>query len=594
MYICILFCAKFVRNYLTENMKIDAALDKRTKIKQGKHQVRFRFYNNGKAVYHTTNLYAYLDEFDELNLFSLTNKETREQYRRNNIYLTNEIDRANRLYDDLRRKGQGNISAAKFKELFIKAKNSQSGIISFDDHFKSFIDCKTGRTKDIYLTTYNKLKSIFGKDIYFDDVDYSLLQKFELELNKKGNAINTISIDLRNIRAVFRDACIKKIVSWDLYPFNEYKIKKEETEHRAITLDKLRELFSYSGTASENWSRDVAKLIFYLIGINASDLYDLDPPIDRRISYRRDKTGRLYSIKLESEALDLIEKFKGQNHFLCFQERFSNKADFLKKINGEDIIDALGKMKILKRGLNTIGFAIGVDNLTSYVLRHTWATIAGELEIPKETIKKALGHGKKEVTDIYIKFDPKKVDDANRKVINYVLNINPNNTAAPRKVRKATLRKYNSYGGEWEKVYFDEFSGGYNVYHTKHKFSPIGGGGDAEKVVGKMLAKNNGKQVEFLPEGEKKGPDVGFDNKKWDIKYINQANVATIRKYLLDARKADNVIFYWNAIKKFHDLNNAVNREIGRLLKGQIDRLPDIYYMDETGLLKLLKKGLNN
>ena len=52
--------------------------------------------------------------------------------------------------------------------------------------------------------------------------------------------------------------------------------------------------------------------------------------------------------------------------------------------------------------------------------RHTWATIAASLDIPKETIAAALGHGGNTVTDIYINFDQKKVDDANRKVIDYV------------------------------------------------------------------------------------------------------------------------------------------------------------------------------
>jgi integrase len=53
-------------------------------------------------------------------------------------------------------------------------------------------------------------------------------------------------------------------------------------------------------------------------------------------------------------------------------------------------------------------------------MRHTWATLAAELDIPKETISAALGHGKKTVTDIYIQFDRKKIDEANRKVIDHV------------------------------------------------------------------------------------------------------------------------------------------------------------------------------
>ena len=56
-----------------------------------------------------------------------------------------------------------------------------------------------------------------------------------------------------------------------------------------------------------------------------------------------------------------------------------------------------------------------------YKARHSWATIAAELEIPKETIAAALGHGGNTVTDIYIDFDRKKVDEANRRVLDWVL-----------------------------------------------------------------------------------------------------------------------------------------------------------------------------
>jgi hypothetical protein len=158
---------------------------------------------------------------------------------------------------------------------------------------------------------------------------------------------------------------------------------------------------------------------------------------------------------------------------------------------------------------------------------------------------------------------------------------------------KEAKEKYYSYDNDWEKAYFDEKSGGFNVYHKKHRFSPTEGGGDAEVTVGKMLA-NLSKQVEFLPELDKKSPDIKFDNQTWDIKYIDQANVGTIRKYILDARKANNAIFYWNKNEKFNDLNNAVQREVGRLFKWQISSLPDIYYMDKNGILKLIeKKGLN-
>ena len=66
--------------------------------------------------------------------------------------------------------------------------------------------------------------------------------------------------------------------------------------------------------------------------------------------------------------------------------------------------------------------AVGISQkLTMYVARHSWATIAASLDIPKDTIAHALGHGNNTVTDIYIEFDQRKVDAANRMVLDWVL-----------------------------------------------------------------------------------------------------------------------------------------------------------------------------
>jgi hypothetical protein len=149
--------------------------------------------------------------------------------------------------------------------------------------------------------------------------------------------------------------------------------------------------------------------------------------------------------------------------------------------------------------------------------------------------------------------------------------------------------KYNAYSSEdWTKAYFDKISGGFNVYHKEHKFTKTGGGGEAEIIVGKMLAKYNGKQVEFLPERWKKQPDVRFDGKTWDIKYIDHANEETVRTAIRDARKADHAIFYFTDESKSILLNNAITREVGRFLKGQTNKMPDIYGIDKNGLLKLI------
>ncbi len=60
--------------------------------------------------------------------------------------------------------------------------------------------------------------------------------------------------------------------------------------------------------------------------------------------------------------------------------------------------------------------------LTSYWARHTWATIAAELDVPDAVISQALGHAaENSTTEIYIRRNLRKVDEANRRVRNWVL-----------------------------------------------------------------------------------------------------------------------------------------------------------------------------
>ena len=154
--------------------------------------------------------------------------------------------------------------------------------------------------------------------------------------------------------------------------------------------------------------------------------------------------------------------------------------------------------------------------------------------------------------------------------------------------------KYDSYDmSVWEKAYFDEYSGGFCIYHKKHQFATTDGGGEAEKTVGLLLAKFNGKQVEFLSEGIRKKSDLKFDEQTWEIKYIRNANIKTIRGYIEEIRKkkSDNGIFYWGNAEKLDFLRSAIASESGKMFKlGRINEMPNIYYIDKHCILKLLWK----
>lgn len=286
----------------------------------------------------------------------------------------------------------------------------------FVDIFKEFADNHNESTKELY---YYSLRRIEQFDKYIstrsiDEIGIPWLTRFESWL-AQTNSKNARNILLRNIRAVFNYALDCEYTT--NYPFRRFKIRPEATRKRAMTVEQLRSLAVYPVEDYQEFYRDMFVLMFCLIGINVVDLYSLGGIVDGRVEYRRAKTHRLYSIKVEPEAQAIIDKYHGTKNLLCIADRWTTHSQFGKQMN--KALKRMGEMQRVGRGGKKV-FEPIVPGLTTYWARHTWATIAASLDVPKETIAHALGHGNDTVTDIYIDFDKRKVDEANRKVLDFV------------------------------------------------------------------------------------------------------------------------------------------------------------------------------
>ena len=286
----------------------------------------------------------------------------------------------------------------------------------FVDIFKEFADSHNESTKELY---YYSLRRIEQFDKYIatrsiDEIGIPWLTRFESWL-AQTNSKNARNILLRNIRAVFNYALDCEYTT--NYPFRRFKIRPEATRKRAMTVEQLRSLAVYPVEDYQEFYRDMFVLMFCLIGINVVDLYSLGGIVDGRVEYRRAKTHRLYSVKVEPEAQAIIDKYHGTKNLLCIADRWTTHSQFGKQMN--KALKRMGEMQRVGRGGKKV-FEPIVPGLTTYWARHTWATIAASLDVPKETIAHALGHGNDTVTDIYIDFDKKKVDEANRKVLDFV------------------------------------------------------------------------------------------------------------------------------------------------------------------------------
>lgn len=293
---------------------------------------------------------------------------------------------------------------------------------SFALGYKKFVETKHGRTRQIYETTWKRICEFTDKAerLNFEDITVKWLNEFNEYMAERSPAQNARSIHLRDIRAVFNFAIDEEMT--DLYPFRKFKIKSTPTMKRSLSADDIRMIATMPLLPWQEEYRDVFMLIFYLIGINIVDLFGLthENVQNGRIVYTRRKTKRIYSIKIEPEAQEILERRKGTTHLIDVADRYKDHTNFTSRFN--KALKTFGTWEVDEHHKQKVKYQPYWDFLSSYWARHSWATIAyNDCNIPVDVISQALGHSMgNRVTMVYINSDSKKVDEANRKVIDRV------------------------------------------------------------------------------------------------------------------------------------------------------------------------------
>lgn len=316
--------------------------------------------------------------------------------------------------------GRANISITTIKDLIKDAifgkvekveEKKEEKIGSFLPHFNKFAESRQAkRTQEIYKATIARMKA-YSKNLSeldFEDITVEWLRAFDEFLAKTSPKKNARNIHFRNIRAVMKDAFKADMTA--AHPFDRFNITAEPTRKRSFSTETIRKIFNAKVEPWQQKYLDFFKLTFMLIGINVIDLCNATEINNGRLEYKRSKTHKLYSIKVEPEALEIINKYSGEKKLLNMVEPYLDYRHFYNNL-------CIGLKKIREQ--------LEIDELTTYWARHSWATIARKLGVPVDDIALALGHHNKvhQTTFIYIDDDEirEKVDEANRKVLDWVL-----------------------------------------------------------------------------------------------------------------------------------------------------------------------------
>lgn len=308
-----------------------------------------------------------------------------------------------------------------------KSKHQESTIeeffnLTFDQLEK---DGKYGN-KVFYRRTYTSIKTFCkgNLNIPFCAIDKNWLNRYERWMRNKKNKDTSISIVFRTLRSLYNKAIEQKCARKVDYPFDDYKISKFDTKTAKRAISKEDIINIYHASQPEKCkspyfelAKDVFMFSYLCGGINFVDIANLrtNNIVNGRLYYTRQKTSKPIHIGLPPQAIEIINKYQGGTNGYLFPI-FDQDIHITPEQKQYRIHKVLHKVN---KHLREIGESLNLAiPLTTYVARHSFATILKKSGVEIALICEMLGHSDLSTTQIYLdSFDDEQVDEAMKNLL---------------------------------------------------------------------------------------------------------------------------------------------------------------------------------
>ena len=272
-----------------------------------------------------------------------------------------------------------------------------------------------------YLNLRTTLQNFYGKKLtfLFNAVDISFCNKFEMWMRKNQFEDTTMHYYFRTLRATYNKAVEAKCAAREESPFIEYKLSRfnTKTKKRALSKENVKRILEMDCSSMSEKVRlahDVFSFSYYCGGISLVDVANLTPYniIDGRLIYERQKTHGSINLVMLDEAKVIIEKYSTyQKHAGYLFPILDNRVHItpMQKFN------RVRKLcHQINKELHKIADELEIkEDVTTYVARHSFATVLKKSGVNIGIISQALGHQDIKTTQIYLsKFDDEQVDSA--------------------------------------------------------------------------------------------------------------------------------------------------------------------------------------
>mgnify|MGYP006382068147 FL=1 len=276
-------------------------------------------------------------------------------------------------------------------------------------------------TKNNYTNAVNRFIEFRNqKDLTFSQMTADMMEMYQAWLWNRGVGQNTVSFYLRTLRTLHHKAVeAGQATSNDI--FAHVQTANVRTAKRAISVKDIRKIekLELQIGSSIDKARDLFLLSFYLRGMAFVDMAFLKKSDLKcgMVSYNRRKTHQNLNIEWMKPMQAIINKYA---------EQTKDSPYMLPILTGKETSPYTQYRKVeynTNYNLKKIGKMIGLKiPLTTYVARHTWASIALHMNIPIATISEGMGHNSYKTTQIYLEsIDVATINEANKRIIRKIL-----------------------------------------------------------------------------------------------------------------------------------------------------------------------------
>ena len=379
---------------------VSVLLDTRTVNKEGTYPVKIKVYFQGKPKYYPTGICMSTKEELEEVLESKSKKNIEiqdiihKEFNRISKNINILVERGTFSFSNLNNMLGKNIGGTLNEMISAKIKELEN-------------EEKFG-TSAFYKGTLSLLKRYIKHDVPIKEVTVEWLNGLEKFILKTANQ-TTVAMNMRNIRATMNIAKQVGVIRESDYPFGrgKYQIKESSGKKKALNKKQLKAIAEYSdGSMTTEFYRDLWLFIYFCNGLNVADLISLkfSDIQNGEISFIRKKTKdrtrnvkRIYAA-ITPEMYSIINKWGNDPKKSVYIFPFLKPGDSV----WEHEKKKKNLTKLINKRMKMIGEKLNLGKITTYVARHTYATVLRNEGVPISIISPMLGHSSITTTEIYL------------------------------------------------------------------------------------------------------------------------------------------------------------------------------------------------